>query len=314
MIRDDQKVALTVAAALPLEELRGMLANPFLRTLGYMIKLEREVVPSPDEVTQAWLESEDLLRAIPSMDPRFVAALPSVLGIEPATRAGSSSGPNPGDPSWRKEITREVLQYADALSLPAYVAKVGEITVKQAIDAQRAHAGVAFSGSVGRQFSPSAPLGLPAAHGGATDEAPEPELYVDPRHIEAWEQSAASTKWDVSRLSTLANDLNANYAQDRPFPCLMLIRAIMDHIPPLFGHNLFSQVSAQFPGTRTDKSYLKLLGENRLLGDDVLHRHIGEQVPPRITMVEVPPRILLDALLRGVVAALRAAADEQVKA
>ncbi|MDX3354822.1 hypothetical protein PV703_16220 [Streptomyces sp. ME01-24h] len=313
MIRDDDKVALTVAAALPLEELRGMLAHPFLRTLGYMIKLQREAVPSPTEVTQTWLESEDLLRAIPNMDPRFVAALPEVLATEPVTRGGSSSGPNPGDPTWRKEITREVLRYADVLNLPAYVAKVGELTVQQVIDAQRTYPGVDLSGAFGQQFSLPAAAGVPAVEEPAAEQAPEPELYVDPRHIENWEQAAAATKWDVSRLSALTDDLNANYAQERPYSCLMLIRAIMDHIPPLFGHNLFSQVASQFPGTRTDKAYVKALGDNRLLGDDVLHRHIGEQLP-RITMHEVPARIFLDALLRGVVTVLRTAAEKQVQA
>ena len=309
MLRDDDKVALTVAAALPLEELRGMLANPFLRTLGYMVKLQREAVPSPTEVTQTWLESQDLLRAMPGMDPRFVAALPEILGIEPATRGGSSSGPNPGDPSWRKEITREVLRYADALNLSAYVAKVGELTVQQFVNAQRTYPGADLSGAYGKQFA-STPA---AEEHAALDQAAEPELYVDPRHITDWEQAAAATKWDVSRLSALANDLNASYAQERPFSCLMLIRAIMDHIPPLFGQHLFSQVASQFPGIRTDKAYVKALGDNRLLGDDVLHRHIGEQLP-RITMHDVPARIFLDALLRGVVTVLRTAAEEQVEA
>lgn len=309
MIRDNDKVALTVAAALLLEELRGMLAHPFLRTLDYMIKLQREAVPSPTEVTQTWLESEDLLRAMPDMDPRFVTALPEILNTEPATRGGSSSGPNPGDPSWRKQITREVLRYADALNLPAYVAKVGELTVQQVVNAQRAHLGADLSGAYGQRFS------LPPAteEQASVEQASEPELYVDPRHIKDWEQAAAATKWDVSRLSALANDLNASHAQERPFSCLMLIRAIMDHIPPLFGHKLFSQVASQFPGIRTDKAYVKALGDNRLLGDDVLHRHIGEQLP-RITMHEVPARIFLDALLRGVVTVLRTAAEEQVEA
>ncbi|WP_327293009.1 hypothetical protein [Streptomyces sp. NBC_01198] len=308
MIRDNDKVALTVAAALPLEGLRGMLANPFLRTLGHMIKLQREAVPSPTEVTQTWLESKDLLRAIPGMDPRFVAVLPEILGIEPATRGGSSSGPNPGDPSWRKEITREVLRYADALNLTAYVAKVGELTVQQVVNAQRAYPGADLSGAYGQQFA----LTPAVEEQTAVEQAEEPEPYVDIRHIKDWEQAAAAAKWDVSRLSALANDLNACYAQERPLSCLMQIRAIMDHIPPLFGHHLFSQVASQFPGIRTDKAYVKALSDNRLLGDDVLHRHIGEQLP-RITMHEVPARIFLDALLRGVVTVLRTAAEEQVE-
>ena len=83
MIRDEEPVQLTIAAALPLGELRSVLADPFLRVLHHMITLQRDEEPSPTAVTETWLESQELARAMPDLKPEFIALLPQILRGEP---------------------------------------------------------------------------------------------------------------------------------------------------------------------------------------------------------------------------------------
>lgn len=127
---DEERVRLTVAAALPLGELRPYFAEPFLRVLHHMIGLQRGVVPSPAEVTRVWLDSTELAVALPWLKPDFIARLPELLDGEPATRLGSGSTSAEG--IWRKEITREVLRYRKATDLEGYVAAVCEMVTENA--------------------------------------------------------------------------------------------------------------------------------------------------------------------------------------
>lgn len=127
---EEDRVRLTVAAALPLGELRPYFAEPFLRVLQHMISLQGGAVPSPTEVTRVWLDSTELAAAIPSLKPDFIARLPELLDGEPATRIGSGS--TRADGVWQKEITRGVLQYRRAIDLEAYVATVCEVVTEHA--------------------------------------------------------------------------------------------------------------------------------------------------------------------------------------
>jgi hypothetical protein len=128
MMGPGDKVRLTIAAALPLGELRTILGEPFLRVLHHMIALQNATVPSPNEVTEVWLESKELGVAIPSLTPEFLLALPEILSGEPATWGGGSSGPNPPhDLSWRKGVRETIDDYSDATTVEAYVARTCEL-------------------------------------------------------------------------------------------------------------------------------------------------------------------------------------------
>jgi hypothetical protein len=300
MLREDDKIGLTVAAALPLEELREMLADPFLRTLGYMIKLRRKAVPTPREVTSTWLESQDLLRAIPTLDTRFVARAVDVFNAEPATRLGSSSGPNPGDSSWRKEVSREVLRYADALALPAYVAKTCELVLQQGREAQRSSASVAnvYLGPVGQQRF------LAARSEDVPDEADKPVSRVYAKNALIAElETADSPEFRTAKLVQLLRELNFNFANNQPLACSALLRAVLDHVPPAFGAETFAQVVSSWQG-RTDKRYLEKLRDFRNHADDVMHRQIGPR-RSQIDMDDMPAAPALNAMLDGLVLVLQ---------
>ncbi|EKX64450.1 hypothetical protein STRIP9103_01078 [Streptomyces ipomoeae 91-03] len=60
-----------------------------------------------------------------------------------------------------------------------------------------------------------------------------------------------------------------------------MIQAVMDHIPPAFGHTDFKQMAAQhtFSSKGTDKAHAQFLASSKIIGDDVMHRRIGPNVP-----------------------------------
>jgi hypothetical protein len=68
----------------------------------------------------------------------------------------------------------------------------------------------------------------------------------------------------------MCEELNANYALENYITCALLIRAVMNHVPPVFGYKAFAEVSAQ--AGRSAKAALELLQDNaRVISD--LHNH-----------------------------------------
>ncbi|WP_237550263.1 hypothetical protein [Streptomyces sp. SID1034] len=86
----------------------------------------------------------------------------------------------------------------------------------------------------------------------------------------------------------LVTELNGNWADQNTYACQMLLRALIDHIPPVFGQRTFDGVIASGGWGRTHESYLRRLAAFRLSADDILHRHITTR-PSRILIHDMPP-------------------------
>ncbi|MFB8027247.1 MULTISPECIES: hypothetical protein [unclassified Streptomyces] len=78
----------------------------------------------------------------------------------------------------------------------------------------------------------------------------------------------------------------------------MLLRAILDHVPPAFEQKNFDSVVANVSWGRTDKNYVKQLRDARTSADDALHRMISH-APSHLNMDDMPPRGALNALLQA---------------
>ncbi len=83
-------------------------------------------------------------------------------------------------------------------------------------------------------------------------------------------------KFNYKKLNHLLDDLNENYNKQRQYACAMLIRAILDHIPPLLGFVTFDQVANNYPWNQTDKVHMKSLLDFKDDAHDVLHRIISD--------------------------------------
>ena len=125
-----------------------------------------------------------------------------------------------------------------------------------------------------------------------------PEIFVEASRIDDLRHLKGS--FDFARLITLCNELNSNYAANNFFSCAFLIRAIIDHIPPIFGQTTFKGVVGQHGSKSFKASMANLDLSMRRIADGYLHEHIRskESVP---TAVSVDVKRELDLLLAEIV-------------
>ncbi|MFQ6147058.1 hypothetical protein ACLMNJ_29015 [Streptomyces seoulensis] len=120
ILERDTRIALTVAGAWALNEVRYDLGEPFLRVLHHMIALWRSAPRSPNEVTQVTLTSEDLQLALPQMPSRIVRLIPDHFGKEPFLH---SSWSKQQDGRWQMDIPRAAMWFQHATDLRGYVSE-----------------------------------------------------------------------------------------------------------------------------------------------------------------------------------------------
>jgi hypothetical protein len=127
---------------------------------------------------------------------------------------------------------------------------------------------------------------------------PPPQAsYVDERLISAMGEKDAATRLDCTKLLTLINELNDNQSRGNAYAAHALVRAILDHVPPILNCKSFAEVANNYPWTQTDKKYAKRLLDFKLQGDDALHRQICEKTD-LIEIHDLPPRTWLNRLLQ----------------
>jgi hypothetical protein len=127
--------------------------------------------------------------------------------------------------------------------------------------------------------------------------------YVDPSRIVAL-QGIGGSKWDFARLVELCREINVAAANRCHMSTAMLLRTILNHVPPVFGFNTFEEVANNYGGPKSEKSFkasMQLLrGSLRNIADMHLHSPIRsrEDVP---TAVQVDFAADLDVLLGAVI-------------
>jgi len=114
--------------------------------------------------------------------------------------------------------------------------------------------------------------------------------------IKLIEVKAAESELSCHKLLYLIKELNGNYARRNTYSAHALLRAILDHIPPMLGYSDFTAAANNYPWSRTDKAYMRKLKGVRLQGDDVLHRQISTKVDV-VRFGDLPTGAALNRLL-----------------
>ncbi len=130
--------------------------------------------------------------------------------------------------------------------------------------------------------------------------APGVKPYVDPSRIVALQQIGGG-KWDFTRLVELCRELNVAAANRCHMSTAMLLRTILNHVPPTLGFDTFAQVANNYAGAKSFKASMQRLeGSLRNIADFHLHSPIRsrEDVP---TATQVDFSADLDVLLGEVV-------------
>ena len=107
--------------------------------------------------------------------------------------------------------------------------------------------------------------------------------------------------FDLNRLIELLRELNQAHLSKSLMSISMIMRAILDHVPPIFGFNTFNEVSSNYSGGRSFKSSMKHLNLSlRNIADTYLHVPIRkkESIP---VFNQVDFRADLDVLLGEII-------------
>jgi hypothetical protein len=114
------------------------------------------------------------------------------------------------------------------------------------------------------------------------------------------EAKNSASAWKLDKLIGLLRELNSNFADEHPYACHALLRAIIDHVPPIFHLPNIEQVANNHSWpTTADKDYIKKLSNFKTQSHDVLHRQISQTYPSLIQMSDFPPSIWLRTLLHN---------------
>lgn len=134
--------------------------------------------------------------------------------------------------------------------------------------------------------------------------SPSKTQFVDLSRLAAL-RAAKSPKWDLTRLIRLCEELNISYSNDCFMSVAMLVRAILDHVPPLLGKQTFADVSNNYGGPSSFKKSMQNLQLSlRNIADAHLHVPIRQkEVLP--TRQQVDFHKDLDVLLGEIVRTLK---------
>lgn len=191
---------------------------------------------------------------------------------------------------WYVQIDRSIHRFAHVRTFDDYLAVMREWDD----EGKRPHATIPDS-----FFAPAANVS------GTYAPSHDPKPYVPAVITDEIEKAAAQSAWDCTKLLTLIGELNDSYAAGKTYSAHALLRAILDHVPPLLGQPDFAAVVNCYPWGRTDKQYLKRLVEFRSQADDVLHRQIS-RTADLISIEDMPQRTGVGRLLQECAKALAA--------
>jgi hypothetical protein len=112
---------------------------------------------------------------------------------------------------------------------------------------------------------------------------PAPGRYVDKGRLQTLKKKKAGA-FDFSRLIQMLTELDHASSLDHSISVGLLVRAILDHVPPIFGANSFAEIANNYNGTKSFKaSMLHFENSSRKIADFYLHTKIRskESLPNR---------------------------------
>jgi hypothetical protein len=124
--------------------------------------------------------------------------------------------------------------------------------------------------------------------------------FVNAGRIEALKGSRAG-KFDLSRLIRMCEELNDCSEREDAHATIMLTRAILDHVPPVFGVSTFAEVANNHGGRSFKGAMSHLENGSRRIADLYLHAKMRDrETLPNMTQVDfsAPLDLLLSEIER----------------
>jgi len=109
-----------------------------------------------------------------------------------------------------------------------------------------------------------------------------------------------SEKYDLAKLIKMCKELNDNYSLNNYLSCGMVIRAMLDHVPPIFDKKTFIEVANNYGERSFRDVILPLENTARKISDSYLHNPIRKkELLPNRTQISFQPNI--DVLLSEII-------------
>lgn len=105
------------------------------------------------------------------------------------------------------------------------------------------------------------------------------ESYINKKRFQALKKKSGN--FDFSRLLKMLEELDCAFLSKNYISVILLVRAILDHVPPIFNLGTFAEVANNY-GTKSFKaSMLNLENSSRKIADSYLHTPIrkNESLP-----------------------------------
>ena len=128
--------------------------------------------------------------------------------------------------------------------------------------------------------------------------------YIDIKRIEELER-ISNDKFNLMMLIEFCKELNRCHSVGAILAIPLLVRSILDHVPPIFSQKTFIEVANNYGFTKSNKGLiLKLQESSRKIADSYLHTQIRkkEALPTR---TQVDFKNDLDVLLQEIVRILK---------
>ncbi len=128
--------------------------------------------------------------------------------------------------------------------------------------------------------------------------------YVNLERIKELE-SISKDKFDLKKLIEFCKELNKCYSLEAILAIPLLVRSILDHVPPIFDKETFSKVANNYKFTKSIRELiLNLDNSSRKIADSILHTRISKkEVLPNKTQIDFKNN--LDVLLQEIVRILK---------
>ena len=254
----------------------------FVRLLPWLAQQELDFEPGSgpgeDNLQVTSGEIKDFLR-LPEDSGTSLSRLYEILNLERWGWNGSAINPETG--KWHVGVSREVARFSGAETLADYVSILTQRAEEERAPYPITHAAPKWNDLTGLTD------GEPAAG----------DTYVAASIIQLLEEKAELSAWKCDKLLQLIRELDDNYASKNAYATHTLLRAILDHVPPILGCKSFNEVASSYKWSRTDGAYMKHLQSFKAQGDDALHRPISEHADV-LRFEDVPPGIWLNRLLQ----------------
>jgi hypothetical protein len=128
--------------------------------------------------------------------------------------------------------------------------------------------------------------------------------YVHPDRLKEL-QTIEHHDFDLRKLLQLLEELDLSFRTGCYLAAAMLVRAVLDHVPPIFGVKTFAEIANNYAGTRSFReSMLNLDNSSRRIADQHLHGQIrSSETLPTARQVDFSPD--MDVLLAEIIRVLK---------